>query len=303
MSSTGRVIKQIGGFIIRASLFGLILISLLVSLLRLSFGQLPHVRELIESSLSRQLDVELSIGGISGEWEVFDPVLRVTNLKLGMSNSTPVNALVLNTAELRLNVVASLLQQKILFSHISARQWDISLQLNRSDTNSSQFDVKQIVSILSSFESVDITGGRVQLSVDEQVYQLFDASILRTETFFRQKLQASFRLGQKNEAGTDGLDKQNISKEYEAFRFIFNLQKNDDVTGRVYVELPATSISFSSTPWLKDYSDSIPVDNASIAGKFWLDIESSEITRLNSQISFPQIEIQADQSLPVLISD
>ncbi|MBV1888785.1 MAG: hypothetical protein KUG67_00885, partial [Proteobacteria bacterium] len=30
---------------------------------------------------------------------------------------------------------------------------------------------------------------------------------------------------------------------------------------------------------------------------------SSEITRLNSQISFPQIEIQADQSLPVLISD
>ena len=116
MSSPGRVIKRVTGFIVRVGLFSLILFALLVSVLRLSFGQLSNARELIESNLSTQLDVELSIGGLVGDWQGFDPILHVTDMKLDMSDSSPVSALVLSDAELRLNVVSSLLQQKIIFS-------------------------------------------------------------------------------------------------------------------------------------------------------------------------------------------
>ncbi|MBV1914194.1 MAG: hypothetical protein KUG72_02345 [Pseudomonadales bacterium] len=302
MSSPGRVIKRITGFIVRVGLFSLIVFALLVSVLRLSFGQLSSARELIESNLSTQLDVELSIGGLTGDWDGLDPILHVTDMKLGMSGSSPVSALVLSDAELRLNVASSLVQQKMVFSRISAQQWSIELQLEPSDNDATQIDLKQIVSYFSSVESIDITGGIIQLSVDGHVYRLLDAAILRKETLFRQKLQTSFRLTQ-NDPDIDGLDKKNISEEYEEFRFIFNLEKNEDVTGRIYIEVPETQLVFSDIPWLKDYSDSIPVKAATVAGKFWLDIESSQITKLNSQISFPEIEIQTHHASQILVTD
>ena len=289
-------------FLFRIALFALIFVSLLITMVRLSFHQLSNARELIESNLSKQFNVELSVGSIEGDWEYFDPIVRITDLTVVMPNPVKLKSISLGNAEIRLNGLSTLLNQTLVFSRVFVNGWGVSARIELSSNDAPKFDLKQVAFMLSAVESLDVRGGQMTLAVDGRSYKFMDTALLRTETSARQQVQFTTR----PEQGYLSARKSElpvVDRPSDNFRFILDLENSDEFTGQGYVELPVTNFDSKYIPWLKEQMDVNPIKAGSIAGRAWLDIEAAKIRSIKSNISFENLELQLDSSPSVRVTD
>ncbi|MBL4584808.1 MAG: hypothetical protein JKX83_09350 [Pseudomonadales bacterium] len=297
MKQTPRIIRRVSSFLIYAVLFSLIFISLLTSLARLSFDQLSTAKELVEVSLSKRLNVELKLGTIDGDWEYFDPIVRVSNLRLLIPDSVSANVITIDNAEIRLNSIATLLQQKLVFSRISIRNWKADIELKGSSTSAKPVTPQQVLSALSVAQSLSVTEGDLNLVVDGSQYQFSKTSLLRSEGDKRQKLQLNFVLN--HDALSDQPAKHSsLLTPSKYFRFILDLENTDQLNGFAYAELPTAGFDLIKLAVLKNRADSVSINTGTASGRAWFTIEAGAVSSLKSNLYVSDLSVQAGTSAP-----
>ena len=279
------------GFLAGVFLFALIITSVLITIARLSYDRISLAREFLETEISKQLDIELSLGDISGDWQRFDPVLQVRNVQVRIPNQKNIDSISVGQAELRLNGLSSLRQLKPVFSRISAENWQVIAKLDTTSPSKSAIALDQIVALLSSAKSIDVTRGNVQIAANNTQYKLRNTSLLRTETSARQQLQLRFGFSQEA-PGMGSIDSTGRVPADELVRVVFDLKNENQLSGTIFADIPPTSIDLKTVPGLIDEIDSFGFNQATVAGRFWIQIESNEIHNIKSLVYLPELDIQ-----------
>lgn len=169
------VLRQLARWSLRLVLCALLLMTLLLLGVRVSFSLLPLFHERIVIYLNDQLDTSFDVDVLTSRWEGITPFLTVRGLRL-QGHEADRAAFRVGRLDLELNVTASILNLSPVIANLEVNDVDLLFTSDASDnwslygikgshTSSSpqKFDLQKNLEWLSKQEYIDVTNARLEL--------------------------------------------------------------------------------------------------------------------------------------------
>lgn len=175
----------------RLVLVGLVLLTLLLVGVRVSFSLLPIFQERVVAYLNDQLNTDFVIDVLEPEWDGINPSLTLRGLRLqGHEAGHP--AFLVDRLDVELNTLASLTHLTPILDHLEADSISLLLESDRNDRwslfgirqmekdrqSSKTFDLQSFLLWLSMQGYMDLTNIRLEMRPYERLPLVFDTRYL-----------------------------------------------------------------------------------------------------------------------------
>ena len=184
------VLRQIARWSLRLVLCALLLMTLLLLGVRVSFTLLPLFHERVVIYLNEQLDTSFSARVLTSEWHGITPAISVRGLSL-KGHEADREAILIDRMDLELNVTASILNLTPIISNLEVNAVDVLLSgdaegnwslygIRQQERHSSgkEFDLQKNLEWLSKQEYIDISNVRVEFLPHGQKPAVFNTRYL-----------------------------------------------------------------------------------------------------------------------------
>ena len=246
----------------------LVVVALLMSLLRYSLPYLDNYKDQVESYISQQYSVDLSIGELSANWQRSGPALVLREVSIQKGEQSPI-ALDIGEVYVSIEFWPSIATQKLQSSQVSLSRLNIDIDLEQIETSESDFP------ILSALENIFLEQ-LSQFAVSESKVMINSA--LNSKTINIEQLSW---LNQDNRhQGVGEFALQDFSDNNATF--IVDLFGDvSSYSGTLYAQ--ATDLNLSA--WFNEFTG-LENQLASSQGNFkvWARINDSRIERIDGKI-------------------
>ncbi len=248
--------------------FAVVLVALVISLLRYALPYLNDHKDYVQSYISKQYSVEISIGELSASWQNSGPALVLREVLIAKGDQSPIE---LSVGEIFLEVEfwPSLFKQSLQSNQIVLNRLDLELDLPQLKQGDSDFPILQALEnvFLSQLSNFLVSNSRLTLN-----------SELHTKSIQIEKLSWLNEGNRHQGVGAFALEDFSNNKA----QFILDLK--GDVR-RYNGTLYANAQDINLAAWINEYTG-LQNELADSKGNFevWAQIQNSEFVRLDGEI-------------------
>ncbi|WP_028669728.1 YhdP family protein [Saccharospirillum impatiens] len=277
-----RMVKALGTVLLKIAAFWILLVAAYLALGRQFFPLIERYNAELALMLSDRLNTSVSIGGLTGEWRQFNPILIAEDVQI--SSTLSVDRMLLEPA---------LIQSLVTLSPVFKRFELTGFEANLAQTE--QGWTFAGVGGSGRAGAPDMSLARVIALIRQQREVRFTDMALHIEPLLLPGMTVAMESAQLTGLGDDNWMRAQASVNYDGLSVPIELQLESSRQNNQYeVDLYARHGAFDMAPWLqKQFPD---VRQVSLAGEYWISLTRDQWQSVQARLQSPVTRFSGSRS-------
>jgi uncharacterized protein (TIGR02099 family) len=271
--------KALGTVLLKIAAFWILLIAAYLALGRQFFPHIERYNAELALMLSDRLETSVTIGGLTGEWRQFNPILIAQDVRIG--NTLSVDRMLLEPA---------LVQSLVTLSPVFKR-----FELSGFEANLLQTEDGWSLGGLGGASPSAMSLERLISLVRQQREVRFTDMALHIEPLLLPGMTVAMDSGLLTGLGDDNWMRAQATVNYGGLAVPIELQlKSSRANDQYEVDLYARHGAFDIAPWLEERLPSLR--EASLAGEYWVSLTRDQWHSLQVRLQSPATRLSGREN-------